>query len=174
MSKRRDFPRRERDFYPTPEEAVLPLVPHLDVKRFIEPCAGDGALIEALEKHGFICSYACDIEPQRPWIVRRVLYTLAKCRDVIITNTMWPRRGGSPALDMALHLSACAPSWLLYPADMMHNRYFDQIGKRCVKIVSVGRVSWMGNGVKGFENCAWYLFDIDHEGQTAFHWREAA
>lgn len=29
----------------------------------------------------------------------------------------------------------------------------------CEKIVSVGRVSWEGNGIKGKDNCAWYLFD---------------
>jgi len=40
MGKRSDFERVERDFYPTPEAAVLPLLPHLPDSyfTFIEPC----------------------------------------------------------------------------------------------------------------------------------------
>ena len=42
------YERRERDFYATPGSAVLPLVPHLRaarVRRFCEPCAGEGDLV---------------------------------------------------------------------------------------------------------------------------------
>jgi hypothetical protein len=47
------FARRERDFYPTPAEAVVPLLPHLSPRtRFSEPCAGDGALIDHLTARG--------------------------------------------------------------------------------------------------------------------------
>ena len=46
MGKRSDFERVPRDYYPTPFEAVRPLVPHLpDKGLFGEPCAGDGRLI---------------------------------------------------------------------------------------------------------------------------------
>jgi len=46
MGKRSSFKRVERDFYPTPREAVLPLLLHLEYgTAFSEPCAGDGALI---------------------------------------------------------------------------------------------------------------------------------
>ena len=50
MSKRAgQFERRPNDYYPTPESAVGPLLPHLaPATRFIEPCAGDGALIDHL------------------------------------------------------------------------------------------------------------------------------
>ena len=45
MGKRSAFERRAGDAYPTPIEAVLPLIPHLrGVRNFAEPCAGDGAL----------------------------------------------------------------------------------------------------------------------------------
>ena len=45
MGKRSDFERKPRDFYPTPMEAVKPLIPHMPRKfTFAEPCAGDGAL----------------------------------------------------------------------------------------------------------------------------------
>ena len=43
MGKRSNFERREADFYPTPFEAVLPLIPYLrGIRTFAEPCAGDG------------------------------------------------------------------------------------------------------------------------------------
>ena len=59
-----DFDRRERDFYPTPRAAVLPLIPHLRAARirtFCEPCAGDGALVRHLESFGLVCTHASDI-----------------------------------------------------------------------------------------------------------------
>jgi|TARA_R110002020_G_scaffold84979_10_gene210069 hypothetical protein len=49
MGKRSDFKRRANDFYQTPRAAVEPLLPHLPERfTYIEPCAGDGALIRAL------------------------------------------------------------------------------------------------------------------------------
>ena len=62
MGKRSNFPRRERDFYPTPRAAVLPLIPWLrGVRTFAEPCCGDGALVRHLESFGLRCVYAGDI-----------------------------------------------------------------------------------------------------------------
>ena len=75
MGKRSDFTRVERDYYPTPIEAVIPLIDHLPQDKFdyVEPCAGDGRLIrhitELTDGHGD-CIYACDIEPQHPEIVQ--------------------------------------------------------------------------------------------------------
>ena len=63
MGKRSSFIRKERDFYPTPYEAVIPLLPYLDRDAFCEPCAGDGLLIDHLEKHELSCKEAWDIEP---------------------------------------------------------------------------------------------------------------
>ena len=41
--------RKERDFYATPQKAVEPLVNHIEgSSTFIEPCAGNGALIEPM------------------------------------------------------------------------------------------------------------------------------
>ena len=50
MSKRAagKFERREGDAYYTPRAAVLPLIPYLRaarVRRFAEPCCGDGAIV---------------------------------------------------------------------------------------------------------------------------------
>ena len=69
MGKRSDFSRIERDYYPTPIEAVKPLVPHLPLGNFgyTEPCAGDGRLVQHMNilTNGLaVCEAAYDIEPR--------------------------------------------------------------------------------------------------------------
>ena len=64
MSKRlnSNYPLAPRDFYPTPFKAVQPLIPHLDgIRRFAEPCCGEGDLVRHLESFGLRCVYAGDI-----------------------------------------------------------------------------------------------------------------
>jgi hypothetical protein len=62
MGKRSNFKHRKADFYPTPFKAVQPLIPHLNgVRRFAEPCQGDGRLVRHLESFGLSCVYAGDI-----------------------------------------------------------------------------------------------------------------
>ena len=62
MGKQSNFPRRERDFYPTPRAAVLPLIPGCaGCARSPSPCCGDGALVRHLESFGLRCVYAGDI-----------------------------------------------------------------------------------------------------------------
>ena len=67
MGKRSNFERKLRDFYPTPREAVEPLIPHLPkTGLFSEPCAGDGQLINYIEELSNLhCYLAIDIEPRR-------------------------------------------------------------------------------------------------------------
>lgn len=151
------FKRRKQDFYATPESAVLPLLPHLPVgTKFNEPCAGNGALTLTLQSHGFECGWQSDIEPQAHGIQRcDALSVAACCEDMFITNPPWTRE---ILHSLIVHLSDIAPTWLMFDADWMHTKQAIPYLTRCVKIVSVGRVSWMGNGVSGFDNCAWYLF----------------
>jgi len=62
MSKRFDFKRIPRDFYPTPYAAVLPLITSLrGVRTFPAPCCGDGALVRYLKSFGVRCAHAGDI-----------------------------------------------------------------------------------------------------------------
>ena len=55
MGKRSNFVRFDRDYYTTPVEGVIPLLPHIigKIQRFAEPCAGNGALIDHIEGHDF-------------------------------------------------------------------------------------------------------------------------
>jgi hypothetical protein len=77
---------------------------------------------------------------------------------------------------MGKRLSSIAPTWLLLPADICHNKYFQTSGlaDRCQKIVSVGRVRWIPDSPRpGKDNCAWMLFDKRHSGKTEFYARAA-
>ena len=50
----------------------------------------------------------------------------------------------------------------------MHNVRMGPYMKRCEKVVSIGRLYWEENKVKGVDNYCWYHFNQDHEGNTEF------
>lgn len=173
MGKRSDFARVKGDFYITPYEAVVPLIPHLSkVNYYTEPCAGDGALIEHLACFGKICRYACDVEPkQRAGLMFDIstkdAFHLSSCQgQAFITNPPWTRKILHPLIT---HLSNYAPTWLLFDADWMHTVQAKELLDSCMKIVSVGRVKWIpGSKNSGKDNAAWYLFSAAHQGGPQF------
>lgn len=162
------FERVERDFYRTPPEAVGKLQPWIRREgTFAEPMCGDGAIIHALERYGWRCGWASDIEPRMENYHAQTLDVLdltaadiGNC-SVVISNPPWPRPGkaGEPTISIILHLMRLKRTWLLLSADFAHNVYARQVLHKCRRIVSVGRVSWMQNKTSGLDNCAWYLFD---------------
>lgn len=173
MGKRSDFPRRDRDFYPTPAEAVRPLLPHLAPgTRFAEPCAGDGALVDHLTAAGHVCARARDIEPRRADIERNdALTTLTGNIDCFITNPPWSRDVLHPLI---VHLSDQAPTWLLFDADWVHTRQAAPYLPRLRKIVAVGRVKWIPDSpFTGKDNCAWHLFTSEADAPAEFYGRAA-
>lgn len=177
MGKRSDFPRRERDFYPTPLEAVTPLIPHLSYgDMFCEPCAGNGALARHLECAGMSCANMMDIDPQAAGIVQLDALTddldsyIESC-EWIITNPPWDRQILHP---MIAHFSAMRPTWLLFDADWVHTKQSAPFIPWLRKIVSVGRVKWFpDSAMTGKDNCAWHLFDQSTEGPIEFYGRAA-
>lgn len=171
VGKRSTFERRERDFYPTPREAVLPLLPHLAPgTRFCEPCAGDGALVDHLTAAGHKCARAWDIEPQRGDIDRfDALGRLIGNIDCFITNPPWDRSVLHP---MIVHFATQHPTWLLFDADWLHTRQSAPYLRFLHKVVSVGRVKWIPDSkMTGKDNCAWYLFDVTPAENTLFFGR---
>lgn len=174
MGKRSKFERVERDFYPTPAEAVAPLLAHLGPRtRFIEPCAGNGALIDHLSNAGHEPIWACDIEPQRADIFTcSALETaITDAFDCFITNPPWLRSSLHPLI---VHLSDQAPTWLLFDADWSHTRQAAPYLPRLRKIVSVGRVKWIPNSpFTGKDNCAWHLFGKPASEPAQFFGRAA-
>lgn len=170
MSKRSKFERNERDYYPTPLDGVLPLLPFLPARSsFAELCAGDGRLIRHLERFDHHCVYACDIEPLAEGIEKRdALFfgelTLPPC-DFIITNPPWER---SCLHDMIEKFRQERPTWLLFDTDWAHTAQAVEYLKYCKMIISIGRLKWIeGSSSVGMDNCAWYLF-LDQPCETIF------
>lgn len=160
MGKRSTFERRKNDAYPTwDKRAVPPLLPHLNgLTRFVEPCAGDGALIDNLESFGLQCVAAYDIEPRRFDIevadARTVV--LPPGTDQVISNTPWTRE--------LLHaiirnLGAQVPTWLLFDAGWAFTKQAGPLLRLCHLIVSVGRLRWVPDTPHDAQDdVAWYLF----------------
>jgi hypothetical protein len=175
MGKRSSFERVPRDFYPTPREAVLPLLPYLPRgTRFVEPCAGSFVLANHLVEAGLICVRVFDIEPKHPF-VRQGDAVCAKIApgsaDYAITNPPWSR---VTLHKIILNLSRQLPTWLLFDADWMHTRQSVPFMPFLRKIVSVGRVKWIaGSPFTGKDNCCWYLFDQTAEAPAQFIGRAA-
>jgi len=170
MGKRSNFERKPRDFYPTPRAAVTPLIPHLHgVRTFAEPCCGDGALVRHLESFGLCCVYSGDIATGQDALVRDS-YGDA---DAIITNTPYTRELMRKLIE---HFLRTAPmTWLLLPADWMHNRHAGPFLPSCTDVVSVGRVRWIeGTKMSSMENFAWYRFDVHHSAGPILHARDSA
>ena len=169
MGKRSDFQRIERDYYPTPIEAVKPLVPHLPRAKFwyTEPCAGDGRLVRHLNDLTQGCAraeYVCDLEPKIPEVEQFDALCIQSA-SMFITNPPWDRKVLHPLIE---HLSSIAPTWLLFDADWIHTKQSRPMVLRLKKVVSVGLVRWIeGTNMTGKDNCCWYLFEARDEGQPA-------
>jgi len=165
------FEKKPRDFYATIDPAAVEaLLPHLKPKGFfIEPCAGAGDLAIALAAQGLHCAAMYDIEPQGEGIVQQSCLTLGVKEswfaDQFITNPPFTWKVLQSIMDRLISL---LPTWLLLPADYMHNVRMGPYMKRCEKVVSIGRLYWEENKVKGVDNYCWYHFNRDHEGKTEF------
>ena len=171
MGKRSDFARVERDFYPTPRTAVLPLIPHLNTTRpFIEPCAGDGRLVNWLIEFGVKCASASDIEPLAKGVKRSNIFDIRSAGGAqIITNPPWGRKILHPLIEHCLSLTD--ETWLLFDADWPHTKQSAHLMRFCRDIVPIGRVKWIeGSKHTGKDNCCWYRFSPS-ASQTIFHER---
>lgn len=188
MGKREQvkFPRQSRDWYGTRDSvAATALLPHMWrssslATRYIEPCAGDGSLMDLLASSGLpvTCVAAYDIEPQRADVTQRncLFLTKADCMSAheFITNPPYQWNMLQPILE---HLPRLMPTWLLLPADMMHNKRMAEYMDICSDVQSIGRMWWFedektGKKVKGVDNYAWYKFDHRYQGFTKFHTRQ--
>jgi hypothetical protein len=179
VGKRSDFQRHDKDFYRTPYEAVVPLLPHIaEIKLYIEPCCGDGALVKHLDKAMVgtqnLCLRATDVFPQTQWAIRKdaLSYTDDDLHGAgaFITNPPWSRE---MLHSLIHHLSSLLPTWLLFDADWMHTKQSAELIKHCERIVSVGRVKWFPESkMTGKDNCCWYLFDKHWRGIPKFYGRE--
>ncbi len=165
MSKRSDFKRRKNDAYMTwDHRAVDALLPYLPPVYFCEPCCGDGDIIRQLEASGnHECANSFDIKTGQDALSNSFTEELLYGADYIITNPPWTRHILHPMIEK---FSEMLPTWLLFDADWMHTKQAIPYLKYCQKIVSVGRLRWIkGTKMDGKDNCAWYLFDKQREGE---------
>lgn len=171
MGKRSIFEHRKNDFYPTPEAAVMPLIPFLPKNsfKFYEPCAGDGRLVEFLHKLSSGVSMGhTDIEPQCDWVGQLDAFDVQvpDATDLIITNPPWSRWLLHPMIE---HFSRQKPTWFLFDADWIHTKQAVPFLPLCRKVVSIGRVKWIEDSKHtGKDNSCWYLFDNDGD-DTKFY-----
>ncbi len=182
MGKRSDFPKIDKSLYETWDpRAVAPLLPHLKPRtRFIEPCAGNLALVRQLEGAGHVCRWASDIE------AREVTYTVSgvpvtrhvpgmdaltlggklEHADCIISNTPWDRDILHAMIAYFLKYNS---AWLLLDAGWAFTKQSADYMPYCSDIVAVGRVKWIPETTMvGKDDCAWYRFSTDGE-YTIFH-----
>ncbi len=167
--------KRPRDYWPTIDPDVIePIMGFIEYHYFYEPCAGDLSLVDLLQSWGLAkCANASDIEPNHPLVDKKDALELTKedlqWSDFIVTNPPYTWTILQPLLN---HFISLKPTWLLLPADYMHNKRFGPYMKVCSDVVSVGRLYWQPNKVKGKENYAWYRFNESFEEcETIFHGR---
>lgn len=172
MGKRSNFPRRKNDAYATPAGPVRALLPYLPpATHFVEPCAGDGALIDILISAGHVCSAAFDIAPRRGDVMPADATTLTvddidPSAAMFITNPAWTRSILHPVI---VNLSDIRPTWLLFDADWPHTAQAAPYLPRLRRIVTAGRVKWIPDSAHaGKDNCCWYLFDARGAGPAIF------
>ncbi|WP_206530065.1 hypothetical protein [Nordella sp. HKS 07] len=164
MGKRSNFERREADFYPTPQAAVVPLIPHLrGINSFAEPCSGDGTLVRHLEEIGLRCVYAGDIRTGQDALAVDNYGEI----DAIITNPPYSR----PVMHALIsHFEKIAPTWLLLEYDWTATKQARPFMRRCSNIVVIGRLRWIpGTKYSGKDNFAWCRFDASHDSGPILH-----
>lgn len=174
MGKYSNFERNSRDWYGTPIKAVYPLGPFLKDKRYIEPCAGDGRLIEHIRKlqPTATCVAACDLEPQVPSVLGVKIFQkniledfktdISDMADCFVTNPPWinDKQSGFQLNTMIMKLSSILPTWFLMDGNYLFNKKSAPCMSVCTDVVPIGRVKWIeGSANTGKENCAWFRFD---------------
>ena len=174
MGKRSNFDRLARDSYDTPYDAVIPLLEHLsDNTEFIEPCAGNNALIGHLTQDGHKCLHASDIYPRHDNIATQCVFDRPfHPKGLIITNPPWDRKILHAFIEKVVAEDRIA--WLLFDADWCHTKQSIPLMQHVAEIVSIGRVKWIeGSNGTGKDNCAWHKI-MRYANQTIFHGRACA
>jgi hypothetical protein len=172
MSKRdQSFGRRAMDKYPTPYEAVEPLIPHLwrtKVKTFVEPCCDEGQLIEHLEKNDLVCVAKGDLDDENQTDARSWSLEDFEGADACISNPPWERFTMTGIMQ---HQSTFRPSWFLIYSDWIFTKQSARLmNERCTDIVPIGRVKWFPESKSvGYDNCCWIRMDINKK-QTVEFW----
>ena len=147
MGKYSNFDKVDKDFYPTIDPACMtPMFINLNRKStYAEPCYGNGDLEDMLMETAH-CVWRSDIRKTVGCSKVQDALSITESdlidADKIITNPPYTRRDLLPMID---HFLTLKDTWLLLPADFMHNKYFSPYVGKCRLILSVGRMYWQDN-----------------------------
>jgi len=160
MSKRSDYNKIPRDYYPTTDPNALPpaFINLIRGKTYAEPCCGSGDLVDLLADIA-VCRWESDVEYRGCGKIWDAMYLstheVGQC-DMILTNPPFSR---DVLLSMIDHFISLKPTWLLLPSDYMHNKYFSPYMSKCSKVVSVGRLKWFKDSKhSSTDNFCWYYW----------------
>jgi hypothetical protein len=169
MGKRSSFERLPQDSYATPFAAAAVLFPHLPPRsRYVEPCAGQGKLIQHLESVGHELVSAHDL----PTDARSHRYDVPA--DVIaITNPPWKR---AILHEIIVNLSNQFPSvWLLLDFNWLATKQAGPYLPRLRRIAIIGRVKWIEDSkFTGKDDSCWCLFSKPSEEPATFIGRQSS
>jgi len=176
MSKRSNFEKVPKDFYTTVDPNAIPpkLIEFIRGKSYASPCYGNGDLEDLLMEVA-VCRWRSDIREtvgsSKVWDAMRLSkHELERC-DIILENPPFSRDVLLPMID---HFITLKPTWLLLPADYMHNKYFSPYVAKCSKVVSVGRLKWFKDSRHtSTDNFCWYFWKhhADEDTETVFYGR---
>jgi len=161
MSKRSNFDKVPRDFYPTTDPKAVPtkLVEFIRGKSYAEPCYGNGDL-EDLLMDVATCKWRSDV--RETVSSSKVMDALEVTKedlegiDLIVTNPPFSKDVLLPLIDHFVNLK---PTWLLLPAGYMNNIYFGPYMKRCSRVVSIGRIKWFKDSKHtSTDDFCWYFW----------------
>lgn len=159
------FEKREQDYWPTPQSAMIPLLPFIkSVRSFAEPCVGEGHIVHWLETDKRKATFISDLELD----ARSHKYP-THLFEMFITNPPWSR----PIMhEIIENLRLQKTTWLLIDSDWMHTKQAQEHLQYCRAIVSIGRVQWVPDSPStGTRNCCWYEFTKFKE-DTIFYGRQ--
>ena len=171
MGKRSNYENNTpKDFWPTRDPSAIPqtFMSMVRGKTYAEPCYGDGDLEDLLMEIAH-CKWRSDVRETVGSSKVMDATTLTKemltgC-DMIITNPPFSWSLLKPLLD---HLPTLKPTWFLLPANVMHNKRMGPYMEKCAWVISIGRLYWMENKVRGVDDFAWFRFHEEWEDDTGF------
>lgn len=173
MGKRSDFDKIPKDkYYTWDARAYTPMRSRFrKIETFIEPCAGAGDMVAALQDLGLRCVLACDIAPEcrlehgRLGILTPIVEASYEqitpeylaAADYIITNPPWTRSIMHPFIEWCIE--SRLPAWLLIDTNWASSKQARPFLTYCSDIVPTPRLKWIPDSKDSAkDDTAWYHF----------------